>query len=345
MALKSGDPLQERIRDLEARLAKAEETLSAIRTGSVDAFVGSGPDGDIVYTLEGADAGYRLFVENMAEGALTATADGLILYANEQFARMLGRPLGHVIGSYLPCFVASADRGMLDALLAAGNGAKAELHFEKVGADPIPAYVSASRMRRSGADCLALIVTDLTQQKRNQEIVAAGRLAQTILEQAAVPIVVTDPAGKIIQANHAVEMLIGGPVLLRDFDTVFRLHASAGENELSFSHIQEMLRIQSRIAGLQAAGHTADGRAIDVLIDAASLPGPHLEALGTIIVLVGITERRRTEEALRASNERFSKLLNSNVIAIVSGDAHKVYEANDLFLEMIGYSRETCSRG
>jgi PAS domain-containing protein len=66
-----------------------------------------------------------------------------------------------------------------------------------------------------GADCLALIVTDLTQRKRNQEIIAAGRLARTILEQAAVPIVVTDPEGKIIQANHAVEMLIGRPVLLR----------------------------------------------------------------------------------------------------------------------------------
>jgi PAS domain S-box-containing protein len=345
MAPEPADRLRERIHDLEARLAEAEETLSAIQTGSVDAFVASGPDGDVIYTLQGADEGYRLFIENMGEGALTTAADGLILFANERFASMLGRPAGQVIGSYLPCFVAPADREMAHALLAATSGAKAELHFERVDAGPVPAYVSASRLRRGGADCLALIVTDLTQQKRNQEMVAAGRLAQTILEQAAIPIVVTDPAGKIIQANHAVETLIGRPVLLRDFDTVFHLRASTEEGQLSFARIQEMLRAESRIAGLQAAAQAANGRPVDVLINAASLASPHAGASGSIVVLVDITERKRAEEALRASNERFNKLQSSNVIGIVSADSEKIYEANDLFLKMIGYSREDLQQG
>ena len=54
---------EERIAELEARLAEAEETLQAIRTGEVDALVVSGPDGDQIFALEGADHAYRLLVE------------------------------------------------------------------------------------------------------------------------------------------------------------------------------------------------------------------------------------------------------------------------------------------
>jgi len=54
-----------RIAELEARLAEAEETLRAIRSGEVDALVVAGPDGDQIFALEGADHTYRLLVEEM----------------------------------------------------------------------------------------------------------------------------------------------------------------------------------------------------------------------------------------------------------------------------------------
>jgi DNA-binding transcriptional LysR family regulator len=63
----------ERLRDLQARLEEAEETLRALRSGEVDAIVAAGPEGDRVYTLKGADETYRVLVQEMAEGALTLT--------------------------------------------------------------------------------------------------------------------------------------------------------------------------------------------------------------------------------------------------------------------------------
>ena len=63
----------ELIRELQARLDEAEETLRAVRSGEVDAIVALGPDGEQVYTLKGADETYRMLVEEMAEGALTLT--------------------------------------------------------------------------------------------------------------------------------------------------------------------------------------------------------------------------------------------------------------------------------
>ena len=67
------------IEELEARLRETEELLNAIRSGEVDALVVSGPQGDRVYTLTGAEHTYRLMVEAMNEGAVTLTADGTII--------------------------------------------------------------------------------------------------------------------------------------------------------------------------------------------------------------------------------------------------------------------------
>src|ERR1051325_9473940 len=122
MASEATEDLLERLRDLQGRVDEAEETLRALRCGEVDAVVASGPDGDRVYTLKGADEAYRVMVENMAEGALTLTLDGLILFSNEQFASILATPLERVIGFSIHDFIAAEDAPILCALLAGRGG-------------------------------------------------------------------------------------------------------------------------------------------------------------------------------------------------------------------------------
>ena len=93
------DPLKTRIAELELRLSEAEDTLRAIRQGDVDALVVAGPNGDQVFTLEGADTPYRFLIEEMDEGALLLQPDGTILFANARFAELAGVPLEKVTGS------------------------------------------------------------------------------------------------------------------------------------------------------------------------------------------------------------------------------------------------------
>ena len=87
---KTKQQLTEKIEELQTRLQEMEETLEAIRSGAVDAIVASGPAGDRVYTLEGADHAYHMMVESMNEGAVTMMTDGTILYCNRQFGQMTG---------------------------------------------------------------------------------------------------------------------------------------------------------------------------------------------------------------------------------------------------------------
>jgi len=67
--------LLEEIERLHGRLDEAEQTLDAIRCGDVDALVVTGPHGDRVYSLTGAEQAYRLIVETMNEAALTVDLD------------------------------------------------------------------------------------------------------------------------------------------------------------------------------------------------------------------------------------------------------------------------------
>jgi PAS domain S-box-containing protein len=182
--------LADYIRDLQERLAEAEETLRALRSGEVDAVVASGPDGDRVYTLKGADEAYRVMVQNMADGALTATHEGLILFANQQFASMLGMPLERVIGSSIHDFLVAEDAAMLDAVLTGPTGRTAEVRFRKASDAAVPVQLSATPLVLDDGECICVNVTELTEHKRNQEIVAAERLARSILDQAAGAIVV-----------------------------------------------------------------------------------------------------------------------------------------------------------
>jgi PAS domain S-box-containing protein len=52
-----------------------------------------------------------------------------------------------------------------------------------------------------------------------------------------------------------------------------------------------------------------------------------------------ITAYKRTLEEQREAEERFHRLYESNIIGIVSGDEEYLLDANDVFLQMLGYTR------
>src|SRR6476660_6531476 len=95
--------------DALIRMAEAEGTLRAIGAGEIDAFVLSdGGTGRRVFTLSTADRPYRIFVENMRDGAATLSSSGIILYANRRLAEMLCLPRETIVGSPLATLLASS---------------------------------------------------------------------------------------------------------------------------------------------------------------------------------------------------------------------------------------------
>ena len=162
--------LRRRIAGLSARLEEAEATLSAIRAGEVDAVIVAGPAGNRVFTLEGAEHAYRIFLEDMWKGAVTLTREGVILYGNRRFAEIVGVPLEQVIGSAIFRFLSpsgvEALRGLLSSAMA--GPARGEVSFETQRGS-VPTNLSLNLLPENDPPVLCMVVTDLTEQKRTQQ--------------------------------------------------------------------------------------------------------------------------------------------------------------------------------
>jgi len=157
-------------RELRARLEEAEQTLDAIRSGDVDALVVSSDEGEKVYTLKGADEPYRIFVEQMHEGAVTLSSDGTILYCNQAFANMAGSPLERVIGTALGALLCGREGEVVEDLPAYLTTRESSETMGVRRMDRVlPVLVSAAKMVSEEAPALALTVTDLSQQQEQEE--------------------------------------------------------------------------------------------------------------------------------------------------------------------------------
>ena len=153
------------------RLAEAEETLRAIRSGEVDALVVATTDGDRLFTLAGADHPYRVMVESMQEGAATVSADGFIRYANSRLGELLNAPLHRLIGASASTFVDVDERAKFEQLLhdAARDGVYAEMKLQPAQGAAIAAYVAASPLQLDDSPAVCLVITDLTELNQAQE--------------------------------------------------------------------------------------------------------------------------------------------------------------------------------
>lgn len=302
--------LAEQVAELRARLEEAEETLRAIRKGEVDALIVEGAEGPQIFTLKGADHTYRVLIEAMDEAASVLADDGTLLYANRCFAKMLKTPLEKLIGHSILPFIGPKDQATFEALIREGRKGtrKGEIALKTGEGNLLPAYVTVNTIELDQVCRIGLVITDLTEQKRNEEIVAAEKLARSILEQAAEAIVVCDEGGRIIRASRMAHRLCDKNPIFQPFDAVFPLYLSpkgsaviseapGGDQGRPFS-IASVLKGEA-IQGVEARFEKEDGERFDLLVSAGVLFGAGSRRIGCVVTLTNISERKRAEEELK----------------------------------------------
>jgi two-component system CheB/CheR fusion protein len=312
--------LHAEIEDLRIRLDDAEQALEAIRTGQAESLVVEGPNGPRIFSLEGADHSYRVLVEAMNEGAATLGTDGTILYCNARFAEMLGAPIERVMGRAIHPFLPERSRDAFAALVREAEDGEGRGELELLGQDGevVPAYLSVSTIHEDGNQRLCLVATDLRAQKRNVEIVAAERLARSVIEQAAEAIVVCDEQGRIMRASRAAADLCGGMPLLRMFDEAFPL--DLGLTSPDPQNVAAEVLQGTVLRATPATLHAPDGSKIDVLVSATALRGAEAKAIGCVVNLVEITDLSLARQALEESEARFRSVLENSLDAAYRRD-------------------------
>jgi PAS domain S-box-containing protein len=162
--------------ELVARLSEAEETLRAIRSGEVDAIVVNRQGEEKVFTLQGADHTYRVFVERMNEGAAVLSSDHTVLHCNGRFARFLGAGLQSVIGSSILDLVWPDDHPKLAGLLrrAAQRNCRGEIRLQSRKGVPLSVHLSLNPLRLDSRRAVCLIASDLSEMKRAEQELRAS---------------------------------------------------------------------------------------------------------------------------------------------------------------------------
>ncbi len=220
-------PTQPPVGGQAARLVGSDE---------VDALFVSDAAGQRLITLHGADRAYRLLLEDMADGAVTLTPDGVVAWCNRSFAVLLGRPLNRLIGTRIDLCFAPEARVSLAALLAGGS-----LGTQKLAIDlltdlglRIPTHLSVNPSVVDGLpEALCMVVTDQTAQRRSEadklsrhhlleviddqqcmqqqlrDSLAALRLRDRALGAISQGVMITDAQRKITYANAAFESMSG----------------------------------------------------------------------------------------------------------------------------------------
>jgi len=193
---------KEKVEELHAQLEEAEETLRAIRSGEVDALVVMGPEGEQVFTLQGAEHPYRQLVETISEGAVTLSPDGSILYCNRSFAALLRTPLEQLLGAHVADFISPADAPVFKRLLQHGlsRGGKEELVLAASDGSLVSAYLSIHPLQLGDMRAACMVVTDLTEQKREEQL----RIAHEELERR-----VAERTAELAQTNASLKAEIG----------------------------------------------------------------------------------------------------------------------------------------
>ncbi|WP_052200880.1 PAS domain-containing sensor histidine kinase [Terriglobus sp. TAA 43] len=298
------EQLHARIAELENELADSQEVIAAIRSGEVDAVVVSGPDGEQVFTLRGAEAAYRELVEAMNEGAATISADRTLLYCNQQLASLLDIPLDQIMGRRLDEFLDADAMSVTQALIAralVGIPGKAELNLRSLDGHLVPIQLSVSKMKIEEPTALCLVASDLTESKRWEALVAAGKLTQSILESSAEGIVVCDRHGYIQSINSLLKTMSGRNPLLEHFDEAFPLlmEKKAGP-EFPF---RIAMALHDSVQSQEVRYRASDGSDRYLLLSSGQISNEE-GAAGCVLTLTDITARKKGEQSRLASEQR-----------------------------------------
>jgi len=332
MSANPGHPQE--LERLRQRLQEAEETLSAIREGEVDALVIQSPEGPRTYTLASADQSYRMLVEQISEAALTLTAEGLVLYSNGRLQELLGWPGESLAGRLLAELAPEASRDAVRELLgrALRQRAAGEVMLLRSDGRPIPFRLSLSPLASGSFAGICAVATDLTEQKQREQAVADERLTRAVLEFAGTAIAVCDRAGRVLRVNRRAAEVFGDDPTDRTYDDAFPDGPRFAD--VIGPPLTEELR--------ETAYRTADGKVRYGVVSAKRIgEGVPEESANWVVILSDVTHRKDVEaervrlleaERLARANAESANQAKTQFLAVMSHELRTPLSA------VIGYA-------
>ncbi|WP_378955107.1 ATP-binding protein [Pelosinus sp. sgz500959] len=312
---KTRKELMAEINELHWQLKETNSIINAIREGEVDALLISAKEGEQVYILHGADYVYREIVEEMQDGYITLSKDGVILFSNRNFAQMLHKPLEKVIGISIYELLSPVEAEVFRRLVTSNRKRfKREFSLKAMSGISIPVLVSVNYCFEE-QQFAYMIVTDLTEQKRNEQ-----RFMYRVFDQAAEAFIVCDVTGQIVRVNRVATMLFGTEILDGIFEQAIPLYWEKDGRPFS---IKDAIR-EGNIKGIEAGYTNHVGKTFTLSVSVGLLTGMKpTEPMGFLVTLADITESKKIQAQMILAMER-AEVANAAKSQFLANMSHEI---------------------
>ncbi len=271
--------------------------------------------------LRSSEGRYRLLFEQNVAGVAISTLEGVLLDCNDAWARTLGyKSAGEIRGRGAKEFYFDmSDREPVRSeLLRTGVAAGRELRLRR--ADGAPVWIVYDSVVRSEGLQTVIQATaiDITERKCAEEALRKSEEHfRYLVEQASDGIFIADAEGKYLDVNTAGAEMLG-----------YSREEILGLSIADAVAAQEMKRIPAEIARL-GRGATVRSEWMFRRKDGSLFPG---EVCGKRLpdgrvqgIVRDMTERKRAEEEMRRSEERFRVALKDSPITVFNQDSELRY--------------------
>ena len=295
----------------------ADETVAAIHQGEIDAVVVMRAlEGPQVILLHGAEEPYRVLVERMSDGALTADPDGVILYVNDRLCEQTGYPSDSLVGrSFASLFEGEPPKLVPEVTV--------EASLLRNNDEDMPVAVWSRPISIANTTATLVRLTDLSIHRRAEQIAAAERFARSVLEQANEAVVVLSPDGHITHASWRAEELAEQPPVGCTFSEAFQLEAQTTDEAGTLTRFPienlDIMLATRPFHGVEVKLRGESHAKSTFLLSAGPLIDEN-KTVGSIVTLTDITERKRAEEAQTTLVAELNHRVK-NILAVVQSVA------------------------
>jgi len=272
--------------------------------------------------------------------------DEQFIYCNPVAEEVYGVPSGTLVGRNLRDFVSSETFELIRRQTEKRRaGERSTYEFEIIRPDgekrqlliTVTPWLDEDRQFAGALG----VFRDITDRKRLEKESEERRLyLESVLACAPDAIVTVDDEHKILEWNEGAERLFGysaKEVAGRDLDELVT-GTDAGTHEEATGYTQYVLGGEV-LPPTEAMRYRKDGTPVDVILAGAPIRLGE-EMIGAVGVYADITERKRAEEALRDSEERFGVLFEYAPDAYYLSDLKGTFvDGNEAAEALVGYSR------
>jgi diguanylate cyclase (GGDEF)-like protein/PAS domain S-box-containing protein len=272
----------------------------------------------------------QFLLDRAGEGAFWADSDGRFFYVNEAACALIGYSREEMLALRVPDILPPELGGLFQDLSRRvreeGPFTFEALHLRKNG-ERFPAEVSLNYLEYQGRECYCAFARDITERKRAEAILReTEERYHSLFEGVPVGLYRTTPAGRMLDANSALVRILGYPSLKSLLETnVADIYVDPEDRSRWQRALQQAVSAQS----FETRVRRFDGSVIWVRFGVRAFRGDGGEILRYEGALEDVTDRRRAEEALRSSEERFRSLVQnaSDLISILDSEGLVRYES------------------